>query len=831
MNQLELLILDSMRACDRKILDPVPNVIVNNNNANNNNAPVNQLKNLIVNFKTGFHNLTEQEKLNFASAVCNITLGQNIQIPNTNVMIDGSQLNRQDLLDIKFQLEDIYTGLTGIPPAETITSDDELRNINSFEYLRNVSAFIPESLRGDPGFFVVWQYCNPQKFYDPSLPYGNFYSEFLTELQKYIEIHEKTAQTSMLDSQRNIAEAKLSELDKMIDAIYLNPNYALERSYSIIRDGIQTIRQTDEAELESKVKEILSTGGKKPSIRSGGTNLTTPSKAGSSINRAKSNYGADFKPMITTSQPSEVRLRYKTLFNPIQLRFGTQGEIDNYVAQVNVIYNRWLQSSDRKFTGCDVIYLPYTPVSIADVPVFANAAFVRCDTKLFYINKTENIFEEIDISKEKLKQFDDIASDFSELGFVKSSDDKKLTMEQLMAITNLKIENHLHAQEASMQKRGPFTHVYFNNLSRVGGDHSKLDLERKSREKNMTIQLEGMEDIHGNVAVITLPADEGWMNHLLASDRTYPDTPNKDNVFKYILAIANGESWADYAKDFHISKPIKAYLYGDGFSYSKEQETEVLSQLLENSFQELGFDASSCLSPADKQAVYFHFIKYELTNYILAKLAPFTFNFSCKDAIDRGGVSSAYYNLMNSIAMKTPITQDEFERLLHGAPTLVKGRGMNKHTHLIWNTIDAYVAANRHKLDYNGNPVLPAWLPAWCDKHALPNSPQYCISELANYIETRSSEGAYTNLLSGILKPAMSKPVKVNAAKRLLTACEENKLIDSRLTHNKVIHISEIASEFQALHDKDLGKITTNMTQAGLLEVHQQKISPTLGKK
>src|SRR5690606_4438159 len=100
------------------------------------------------------------------------------------------------------------------------------------------------------------------------------------------------------------------------------------------------------------------------------------------------------------------------------------------------------------------------------------------------------------------------------------------------------------------------------------------------------------------------------------------------------------------------------------------------------------------ISPAQRQAVWFHFNKFELPNYIIQTLQPESINFSCKDAIDRGGVSSAYYNLVKSFETDHPLSREEFDQALHAAPAMVKGRGMNHHLKMIWNTVDAYVNAN-----------------------------------------------------------------------------------------------------------------------------------------
>ena len=237
----------------------------------------------------------------------------------------------------------------------------------------------------------------------------------------------------------------------------------------------------------------------------------------------------------------------------------------------------------------------------------------------------------------------------------------------------------------------PITHIYINNLSR-----DRTDIIGK-KETELTAVLEQLETTHTNIAFITLPADRGLM-----SQKEHTKTVKKfnyDDVLEEFFAIATERCDNVRIKDFYISQKIRALLFTDG-------ET-TLRDLLKASFKRMGIQQTDKISPAERQAVWFHFIKYELTTYILQKLKPMSMNFTCKDAIDRGGVSSAYYNLMTSIALGSPMTRDEFEQALHAAPALVKGRAMNHHLNLIWNAIDAYLRVNdNQKTD---------WLTEWRD--------------------------------------------------------------------------------------------------------------------
>lgn len=261
--------------------------------------------------------------------------------------------------------------------------------------------------------------------------------------------------------------------------------------------------------------------------------------------------------------------------------------------------------------------------------------------------------------------------------------------------------------EHYQKKQRLITHIYFNNL---GFDRD--DAIEGPREKNLTFKLHDLEDDYINVAVITLPADKGFMDHgLLDINKNRP--MKRDSAYSTIFTIATNGSKKDTmsgVRDFYISNKVKKLLYGsagdfaDNFSYNKFEEAKVIENLINASFQKLGLNNSDDLTSAQFQAVYFHFIKYELTNFIIEKLQPLSINFSCKDAIDRGGVSSLYFNLIKSIEIGKPMTKAEFITALHGASTMVKGRGMNTHVDIVWNAIDNYMKANPN------HPNIPTWL-------------------------------------------------------------------------------------------------------------------------
>jgi hypothetical protein len=270
-------------------------------------------------------------------------------------------------------------------------------------------------------------------------------------------------------------------------------------------------------------------------------------------------------------------------------------------------------------------------------------------------------------------------------------------------------------------------HIYFNNLGldrkrdpvAVTGPRSLkksvFQLEG-ARESAFTIALHAFEKDHDNLYVITLPSDKGWMNPNFHEDISEENSIKGTTVFDDFLKIAMNRSDienpnGDNIRDFYFSDKVKDLLF------AKENEKTLFERLLNNSFNYLGLDKNSKLTKAQQQAVYYHFIKFELTDEIITIIGPDSLNFSCKDAIDRGELSSSYYNLVKSFQANEPINYDQFDMALHGPAAMVKGRGMNTHIHRIWNAVDVYVNNHYDELLDNKD---KAWLIEWRDRNCPP---------------------------------------------------------------------------------------------------------------
>lgn len=350
------------------------------------------------------------------------------------------------------------------------------------------------------------------------------------------------------------------------------------------------------------------------------------------------------------------------------------------------------------------------------------------------------------------------------------------------------------------------THIYFNNLPR---DRKGLVDIAGKKEASLTAQLEALDDKYENIAVITLPSDKGLMSLDLLSHHA-KSTKYADAFTKY-FNIAAGLS-SEAVQDFFISDKVKKILYtNDSGEYVEEK---ILRDLLRNSFIKMGFNELSTLSDADMHAVYFHFMKFELTNYIIQKLNPDSFNMSCKDGIDRGGVSSAYYNLMKSIESGQPLNKDEFYRALHAAPALVKGRGMNHHIGNLWNAVNEYTHNTNNK-------NIPSWLNQWVRDNAPQSSRQYFIKCLSDYMND--------------LSPMEQKPKRFSSLRNTVSKIFESK-VDVDIEMSTIIKLQHILSndpashftpeEWRALQSGKLKALCKEMEDCGLTALKEYEPVP-----
>ena len=267
----------------------------------------------------------------------------------------------------------------------------------------------------------------------------------------------------------------------------------------------------------------------------------------------------------------------------------------------------------------------------------------------------------------------------------------------------------INAQKAPADHK--ICHVYFNNLSL---DRDDLDFAGQ-QEKALTLELQRLEkNPDFKIAVITLPASKGLMD---VKDYQKTKLNNKyQSVYDEFLQIATNLN-PNKINDFYISQETLRKISGN------DDPIQFMKQLLTKSFNAHGLNPGNFLSNAQKQAVWVHFTKYELPNYIINQLKPRSYNFTCKDGIDRGAVSSAYYNLMKSFELNKPLSKEEFTHALESSAANVKARGMNSHRHVIWNALDSYINNHHNELMANEH---KAWVVFWRDM----NCPHERVPEL-----------------------------------------------------------------------------------------------------
>lgn len=355
-------------------------------------------------------------------------------------------------------------------------------------------------------------------------------------------------------------------------------------------------------------------------------------------------------------------------------------------------------------------------------------------------------------------------------------------------LTAVKRDAYLNAMETKTQYVPKINHIYFNNLGLDRTDKEGV------RERGMTLELHGLEKQHDNIAVISLPADKGLMSHDIL---TKSGTSNVNDCKIKILNIVIPGSVLDKAakdseiKDFYISDNVKALLYGQARNstekYNKDNEKIIMNDLLNQAFAKMGIPENASLTQAQQQAIFFHFIKYEVTNFIIDRLNPESINFACKDAIDRGGVSSLYYNLVKSIETDHPMSQAEFFEALHGAPTMAKGRGINNQLDRVWNAVSMYVQANKE----NQQHPIPDWLIKLHNEHR------------DNFIKKMIAEYGYSKSLIG-----STVTIGQDDYQRYTTGRAHKKLTDPEIAAVKARLSTEFIDELTLLSNNpdNLGK-------------------------
>ncbi len=506
-----------------------------------------------------------------------------------------SEMSSNDSIqESEFQeLQYLYKKLTGIPAIKQIRDGDELRNINSYEYLRNFISALSEAKEE----FTNNEYRAMKitlevisKKYDPTYNYGDLYTSFLLKLEK-------------------LTKAKSSLAEKLIKPVYINHSLMLERSYLLIQPVLKKYNQTS-SKCEQGVRNHLKVKNKKQ------VNSISPRDTDTHLAKFENKiYARNVRPQTTSSQVSIRSYSHLKRSDPIEIRMGTQGIFNNFKAEVYSIFTTWLK--------------------------------------------------EVSINKQNLNFSSKV--------------------------------NHIYFNMLPLDRSNPKKSVKTFFSPSAHNTYSEVQFAE---------QLHTINEEEHNAVFITLPSSRGLLDRK-ASKKTY------DEFFLKLLEVTSGTS-QERIKDVKMSNYTKKLLYGEkNSSYDKEQEKIALSALIQETFNRCGFKSGDELSAEDQQMLSFHFFKHDLPKFIIENLNPKSFNFSCWDGIDRAGIASVYYNLIESIERGTPISQEEFECALHGAPAGVKERSINNQIKLLWSGLNYYVQSNSEM-------KIPQWLSNWLTQ----NDPQ-----------------------------------------------------------------------------------------------------------
>ncbi|WP_156413204.1 hypothetical protein [Legionella cherrii] len=544
---------------------------------------------------------------------------------------------------------------------------------------------------------------------------------------------------------------EIEALEDFIYSLYANDNEILKDTYNDIRH-ITLEHSPNSDRIQKSIAHHVSDTGESINRES-----QSPAEQESTTSKVSALYADVYKPQHGTSLAT-IR-RYRSNFGFTEYRFGTQGQRHQGEARVSPLFERFLaieenreaarieqlkkERAEKKLTQEDQVELDEPALVQAKV----DKALVEKEEPAIDEDKITHIYFNVlgrdivpgvmeSIAHERAKEsalteqlekleFDPVnnPSGHRNVAVITLPADKGLMSHHHYASTDAKhnigdvkeefLRIAREGRDLHLMKQLPadltqFTgsYIYIDN----GSDKELLYIKSDGQKEKVNIQnFSVFEQKHKQVTEKTLE------NPILLNDQ---------QVKTWITANGGHTPPLTKVKDFHISQRVREKIFrNENGKYTPEAEAKIINDLLKRSFEALGYSNETVLSDAQRQAVWFHFIKFELTNHIIESLKPKSINFTCKDAIDRGGVASAYFNLMKSFEETTeeeanagiekiPMNREEFEQALHAAPTMVKGRGMNHHIDIIWNVIDAYV--NKH-YDQLMNNKDQAWLIEWRD--------------------------------------------------------------------------------------------------------------------
>lgn len=244
-------------------------------------------------------------------------------------------------------------------------------------------------------------------------------------------------------------------------------------------------------------------------------------------------------------------------------------------------------------------------------------------------------------------------------------------------------------------------HLYINLMPRVTPRYFQFDLiGTRQKEWADTMAKEFLGGEHPNIIFVTLPTNEEWMKREYSGPEGHKQSMKVSDAETELRRIL--DSFTDIAK--YLTPPkLRDFL--------KQSFLKVLGPEEYRDHQVITY--------AKIQAVWMHFNNYALPKALITELKVDGFNMTCKSGINRGDRGAALYHLFSSFEEgNIPLTQAEFNEIIHAAALMVKGCGMKSDRFVgLWNLIDVYV--NAHTDELKADP-RKAWLIGWRNENCPP---------------------------------------------------------------------------------------------------------------
>lgn len=266
------------------------------------------------------------------------------------------------------------------------------------------------------------------------------------------------------------------------------------------------------------------------------------------------------------------------------------------------------------------------------------------------------------------------------------------------------LANARKKDENGLASDNEFDYVYISLLKRrqehqevmQSGISKQLDKfvrDSEGKRANALEDINGLADL--KAAAITLPADGDFFLGKYSMSKGHAISENEStNLNDLFLSVV--DCIKNNKNDFYMSNEVKVKLFCDFIDKKKfDFDDSIVKELFTKSIEDVlgkDFGLNKDVTPEQRNAVLFHFVKYHLSNHILETLKPKVYNMSCKDAIDRGGIHTLWYHLNERYHQGRPMDKETFLKYLDSPAMVVKYRPLNANRNLIWNVLNERMA-------------------------------------------------------------------------------------------------------------------------------------------